>query len=87
MLRVIKTSKIIRCCLEYLSLPLLGFVMMVNSGQGCACENIIRMLYQRQLPAHSVLQPNKDDADLTLAAGSTGAGSRVRPLGLPEVQK
>ena len=48
---------------------------------------VFNSLISFDLLAHSLLQPYSDDEDMTLAAGSRGAGSRVRPLELQEVQR
>ena len=78
MLLVIKTNKIKRCCLEYLSLPLLGFAMLVNSRQvGTSSHNLLN---QPQLPAHTLLQPFDDDEDVAMNAGTQQASLRSRPL-------
>ena len=72
------------CCLENLSLPVLGSVMLVNSRQvGTPQENV--QSNQLQLPAHAVLQRFDGDEDESLAAGSLQASLRSRPL--PEVQR
>ena len=65
------------CCLENLSLPLLGFVMLVNSRQvGTPQDNV--QYNQHQLPAHALLQPLEDYENESMAAGSLQASLRFK---------